>query len=298
MANAPKSKSKAGQANADAWDAIAAFEQILDAIPNDHVALEALVNAYEMVGEQAKACNYIVKLGNLLVEQGDIEAALALVDKLKQFGKANPEAVKTIALIEEARLNRTALVPPTAKTQATALPDATPVVREKIEVVKRTSNVADELSFAWHMLQSKIITQDEYSTVAQDLTEMSAGEAKVTVSVLHVLHDRGLRNLEAVIAFSAKDTGTPAVSLSVFDLQKSVVTLLPLDFSIQRGVLVFEVLGATALVALLNPYNTKLREDVKALLEQKCHFFITLPSDFDNAISKFKSFLEAPAEKI
>jgi len=162
----------------------------------------------------------------------------------------------------------------------------------------RTSNVADELSFAWHLLQSNIITQDEYSTVAQDLTEISAGDAKITVSVLHVLHDRALRNLDNVVAFAARDSSTPVVSLSLFDIQKEVAGLMPVDLIIQRGALPFEMMGPNVLVAVLNPYNKKLRDDVQSVIGRKCHYFITLPSEFDGAVGKIKSLLEGePARK-
>jgi len=304
MADSLKKKDDGVQGGGDAWDAIAAFEQILDVIPNDHVALDALAHAYEMVGDHSKACEYLVRLATLMIEQDDIESASSLLEKLKPYAKSNPDAAAVVTRIEKSTLDREPQSPPVQSQvpqPVSANPERQslqpPVNREKFEAVKRTSNVADELSFAWHLLQSSIITQDEYSTVAQDLTEISAGEANVTVSVLHVLQDRGLRNLESVIAFSARDSSTPVVSLSIFDLQKETVSLMPLDFIIQRGALPFEVLGSTVLIVLLNPYNKKLRDDIQMLLGKKCHFFITLPSEFDNAVGKIKGMNEGDTEK-
>jgi len=49
---------------------------------------------------------------------------------------------------------------------------------------------------------------------------------------------------------------------------------------------VFELLGTNALVVIMNPYNKQLRQDIEAAVGRKCHFFMALSSDFDQAINK------------
>ena len=123
----------------------------------------------------------------------------------------------------------------------------------------------------------------------QDLTDISSSEASVTISVLHVLSDRGFKNLSRIMANVAKDCGTPIISLSNFDLQQSSYALLPLEFMLKRGVLVFELFGKEALVVVMNPYDKQLMKDVETLIGRKCYFFMTAPTEFDGALNKIKN---------
>ena len=48
--------------DANVRDAIVAFEQILEAIPDDRVALEMLAEAHEQAGNKDKAVEYLARL--------------------------------------------------------------------------------------------------------------------------------------------------------------------------------------------------------------------------------------------
>ena len=61
MAKQPEKKSKE-ELEAEVWSAISAFEQILEAIPNDRASLEALSNTYEQIGDHTKAKEYMLRL--------------------------------------------------------------------------------------------------------------------------------------------------------------------------------------------------------------------------------------------
>jgi len=147
-----------------------------------------------------------------------------------------------------------------------------------------TFSMPDELAFAWGLLEAKELTQEEYSSVVQDLTEMSSVDSATTVSVIHVLEGRAFKNLEKVIGFVSKECGAPIISLSSFELRHEATSLLSPDFMMKRGVMVFEVLGKDALVVVMNPYDRQLRKDTETMSGRRCHFFMTLPSEFDRAL--------------
>jgi tetratricopeptide (TPR) repeat protein len=284
-----KTKSKSGDpSNVDPWEAISTFEKILQAFPNDYVALDALVHAYETVGDHTRALEYLLRLANLLIEQADVDSSVMLIEKIRQYEDIDPQVKAVIARI-------VALQTSEAEKQPLKVPELKPTSRGQ-EALKRTSPVADELSFAWHLLQTGLLTQEDYVAVAHDLTEVSAKEAALTVSVLHVLHDRGYRNLSAVMAFVAKDSNIPLLAISSFDLQAETAALLPLDFVIRRGALAFETIGPDVLVAVMNPYNQVLREDVKEILGRQCHFYLTSPADFDAAVNRIRTMSEEKKE--
>jgi hypothetical protein len=289
MADPKKAKDKSGDAGSDAWEAITVFEQILAAIPNDSDTLATLVHAYEMVGDHIRAREYLIRLANVLMDKGDAESAGMLLDKLKSFaGEGDAEALAALRRVEA--MGGGAVDEP-VPAQAVAEPA---IVSRASAAAKRASTVSDELAFAWHLHQSNFLTQEEYAKVAQDLTEVSTSEAEVTVSVLHVLNDRGFRNLENVVTFACRETNTPPISLGSFELVRDTQAILPLDYCIRRGVLIFELMGTNALVTVLNPYNKALRQEVQSLVNRPCYFFMATPADFDLTIGKIKEKNKEP----
>ena len=260
----------------EVWAAISAFEQILEAMPDDRASLEALSGAYEQIGDHARAKEYYVRLSRVLLSEGDAVTAKEVVGHLQSYAAEDLDVQR---LAE--RLARLAEGEAAPASEEPALPQHAPT-----KAVSMDFNMADELSFTWNLMESKEITQEEYASIVQDLTEMSASESASTVSVLHVLEARGSKNLDRIIAFAAKHAETPYISLGSFDLQHAVVSLLPMDFVVRRGALVFGLLGKDAMAVVMNPYDKGLRQDVQSLAGRTCHFYLTKASEFDQAVSK------------
>jgi tetratricopeptide (TPR) repeat protein len=266
------------------WSAIAAFEQIVETIPNDRVSLEALSHAYEQVGDLARSRDYLVRLANVVVDEKDRDAADLLRERLVRYA-ASDEKVRQAEARIEAYL---ASGQPEAKV-ITLVEEASLAAQKRKtagESDRSTSHVAAELSFAWTLFQAGELSQEEYATVAQDLSETSAGHANVTVSVLHVLQDRGNRNVERIVAFAARETGTPMIPLSLFDVQDGALSLLPMDFVTRHSAIAFEIMGNDVLVAVLNPYNKAMRRKVETIIGRTCHYFLTLPAEYDAVLER------------
>jgi len=275
----------------EVWSAISAFEQILEAMPNDRASLEALSHAYEQISDHVRAKDYMLRLGNVLINEGDVEAARQLREKIEQYAEKDPAVQELIARIEK-------LIHDQGKDGALA--HGAEVQPEQVpggvgERVSMNFNMADELSFAWNLLEANELTQEEYASVVQDLTEMSAEDTIVPISVLHVLEGRGFKNLEKIIAAVSKECDTPIISPSSFELQPKAVSILPMNFMVRRGAILFESLGKDGLVVVMNPYNKQLRKDVETLAGRKCHFFITIPSEFDKTLEKIAEMLAEKA---
>jgi len=288
-----------GDQESEVWSAIAAFEQILEAIPNDRTSLATLAHAYEQIGDLARAKDYTVRLANIVLGEGDHEEAKDLLPKLAMFA-ADDDAATTVlkrlqAFVEASEGTKGASSLADGKdAEKTASSAAVQSQTAKAAASGRTSvNIANELPLAWNLLKANELTQEEYSNVVQDLTELFATDAAVTVSVLHVLHDRAFKNLPKVLARLAKDCGTPIIAVSNFELQPEAFSLLPLDFIVKRGVVLFDFFGDAALAVILNPYDKELMKDVEHIVGRKCFFYLTPPSEFDIAVGKVRIWFEA-----
>ena len=270
--------------DADVRDAIMAFEQILEAIPDDRVALEMLAEAHEQAGNKDKAVEYLARLGHAVVAEGDADSAADLVGKLKALGAGHPVAEQAIAQLDKLLQSQ----------KASAAPD-----RKAVDAGRRKNvDIANELTMAWNILQAGEISQEEYSAIVHDLSENSSKNVAVPVSVMHVLHDRGFKTIEKIIGFLVKDkeAGLPLITLAGFDIQSSSYSLLPIEFMRHRGAIVFEQMGRDLLVAVLNPYDFDLREEVRKITDRHCHFYLVTASDFDAALENISKAIKQAQE--
>ncbi|MEI6563285.1 MAG: hypothetical protein WCO42_03135 [bacterium] len=274
------------------WSAIAAFEQIVETIPNDRVSLEALSHAYEQVGDLSRARDYLTRLASVVIDEKDRDAAEFLRERLLRFAATDPVAREAGAKIE-AFLSAGL---PQAKTFELATDAQSIETKNRIATESRNAHVASELSFAWTLFQAGELSQEDYALVAQDLSAVSTSSAPVTVSVLHALHDRGHRSLERIMSFASRDSGVPVIPLSLFEITEAARSLLPLDFMIRYGVMPFELMGSDVLVAVLNPYNRQLRENVQTAIGRRCHIFMAGPGEFDVMMELFSRKDHAPVE--
>ncbi len=264
------------------WNAIAAFEQILEAMPDDRSSLETLAHAYTHIGDRTRAVQYLVRLGRVILDEQDAEAAGDLCRQLAEY-----EGTGEVAELQT-RLKALADGQPLA---AAPLPEpredagATP----RVDRSKLIFRVTDELALAYTLLEAGELAQADYAAIAQDLSEMSTGRSAMTISVLHVLEHRAFKHLERVMAYIATRGRAPVVLLHCFEPPRETLALLPLEFIIRRGAIVFELIKEDALVAVMNPMDQRLRADVTELTGRTCHFFTTLASEFDSLAAKLHS---------
>jgi tetratricopeptide (TPR) repeat protein len=271
MTDAQHAKSPS-EAETEVWNAIAYFEKILEALPHDRLSLETLAGAYEKVGDHTRAKACTLRLARVLIDEADEDDIDELLVKIRQFDRSDPEVKAVITSLES--LNP-------AKVMA--------VVRDDMDQLsRRSTNIAGEISMAWNLLQANKLNQEDYARIVHDLSENSARTPDMPVSTLHVLQDRSHPGFNEILAFIASDCSLPFISLANFDIQPATAALLPLEFCIKRGAMVFELMGNDALAAILNPYDTQLSRDMEDLTGKTCYRFLVTPADFDAALEKIK----------
>ena len=268
---ADKSNSSA-HSDAEIKSAIIAFEQILDAEPNDRLALETLSEAYERMGDEVKAVSLLVRLAEVVANENDVKTAPGVIARLKNLsGTAESlQAQKTLQdLVSHHNL---------------ALGEAP----EEAVPVRRNHDITREVSLAWDLLQAEEIGQDIYAGIVHDLSENSSKHLDVPVTVLHALQDRNYPQLDRVLAFLARASGKPLIALTHFETIPEINKLLPPDFMSRRGAIAYEKLGRDLLIAVLNPFDTELQEDCRKATDRRCHFNLTSAAEYDATLAAIR----------
>lgn len=263
----------------EVWNAIAAFEQILEAMPDDRVALESLYEAYLKIGDQSSAHKYLLRLARVVISERDEKAAQELLSRLQNSGPPDKESAVLIKELSE-------LV---SKKEVPPAPPHTPARHKPV-------GITAELSLAWKLLEAGHIQQDEYDTIVKDLSENSAKHLNTPVTVLHVLEDRQFRHANSILAFLSRDSGLPVIPLSRFEIPPECFRLLPNEIMEHRGAIVFDTMGRDVLVAILNPYDAELQREVEEATQRKCHFFLTPAAEYDAALADIRAKIAAENE--
>jgi tetratricopeptide (TPR) repeat protein len=258
----------------DLADSVAMLEQILEVMPQDLVALKALYNAYCQCGHREQAFEYLGTLADIACNSNDAETAEFIVEQLPDFREMFPSEV---ALQLERIQTEVGFGGPTAA----AASEANPASATEAES-------GEELALAWKLFEENQLSQEEYSSVLHDLTEVSSKEVDVPVSVLHVLNDRGFKQINRIINHMSARSGVPCISLLNFELPEQMAEVLPLEFSARDGALPFSFFGNDLLVAVLNPFSHVLIDKVEKTSGHRCHTYLVSADQYDIALGKLR----------
>lgn len=255
---------------AEALSVIEAFEQVLEAAPEDIGALDALYRAHEIVGNRARAREYLLRLARLYLEQRNFAEAEALREDLRRLGGGDAETTGLLARLD-------------ALSQPSPPPAAPTGTEDEIAIVE------SELALAWRLHSAELLDQETYAAVANDVTEAAARSDGGVISALHALHRRSFAGFDDLIAFLAKDSRTPMIPANAFEVTPECRALLPTEFMARRGVVPLDTIGSAALIAVLNPMDEALRNEIRRRTGRECHFFLTWPAHFEARLARLLS---------
>lgn len=143
---------------------------------------------------------------------------------------------------------------------------------------QRKLNMPDfipEILLAQHLKRSKQISEPEYRLILQDLCWCGSKEQTTPRTCLFVLHDRELPHAVKAVEFLCHDASTPFIDLTLIHPDPDLLEVLPPESCVRRAACVFGEVGGEPMVALLNPFNLRLRDDIGRRLDCTPHFFLT-----------------------
>lgn len=254
-------------------DSISMLKQILEVMPDDVEALHAVYKAYRGAGEYAEAFEYLKRLVRICIDGDETASFSSLQDELRKYKGEHPEEVT--ALLE--RLD-------VFSETETAVADSSLDDDEE-----QSQDVNEELALVWRLYEEGQLEQDDYLSVLHDLTEVSEKEVDVPVSMLHTLNDRGFTHMNRIMNYLSSRSGVPCISLSSFELPKDVSDMLPDCFRTSKGAFPFGEFGDDLLVAVLNPFNHALMQEVEEESGRRCHTYLVMPDEYDRSLERIRA---------
>lgn len=261
-------------------EGVAYFENMLKVLPGDRTALEFLAVAYGQLDDLPNRRKALVGLANVLLAEHDLDAAAQIAEHLAQFSE--PDAQAAILRIQAATAQDAPSSPLPVPQSLTPAPTAVRcAVKSELDLVKQ-------------LVRAKIITDALADSVMQHLTPLAEAPGRTLISAMSVLEREEPALWEKAVEYLADEYHTPPVDLSAFDPNPELAQNLPESIACVRGVLPFAKLDKTLLVAILNPSDPELRNDVRDCLETECRFFIASPQLVEPFLEKIWSAPETP----
>jgi hypothetical protein len=255
----------------------AMLEQILEVMPDDLFTLRALYETSLKLELPEKAFDCLKRLDDGARASQNAEIIAFVLNQYASIVDDMPEIQKRIDRLQELQM------------VANMLSSATPETPSST----RHADIESEMALAWELFQDEQLTQDEYSNVLHDLTEMSSREMSIPVTVLHVLHDRNFSRFDRLMTHLCQKSGVPTIALSQFDEREELRETLPLDFISRHGALPFSQVGGDLLLAVLNPQDKELIDQASEMAGRRCHPYLVSPQEYDQRLAQIKKALTA-----
>lgn len=275
-------------------ETISLFEGILQSSPDDQMALEALAAAYQQAGNELRARSTLLRLANVILVRRDAAGAANAIEMLRPLAQSDFDALESMTALEA--LVKGQAVPgsvPGAKApgfkfrRGAAAAPAVPSSEPPSGIALNKQILKREMQLAWDLLEAGEINQDEYSQLLDDVTQQINGaNNNRTISLLHSIVDRNIPGYDHIMEFVKKRGNCPYISLSSFDPQKCDLHGVPPNYLLRQGALPFDSIDGELLIAVLNPGDSALQEDLRKYFGVPCHFYFVSPEEYDLALVK------------
>jgi hypothetical protein len=210
----------------------------------------------------------LAEAANRISERNHPDLAYFLYNQLELFSQLSPEAGEAYERLSH-------LI---AEDSGAFDPNTVHLDQRKLTM----TDLIPEILLAQHLVRNRALSDSEYRLVLQDLCWCDAKKMNTPRSCLYVLSDRDLPHEGRAIEFLAHDSAAPFLDLRQIKPDPDLLDILPLEHTERRAAVVFGEVGGEPMVALLNPYNLRLKEDVADHLECDPHFFLTRAAGYNH----------------
>ena len=272
-------------------EAIAFFEQMLQTMPDDRTSLEFLSVAYEQTGQTDKYLECLIRLADCLLNEKDFDNAQSIAMRLSAFAdyaQARAAVERVTECVQQQILKET-LEPSKGgvlSKQSSGASDVGMYQEAGLEVqaLSRAASAA-EMELVWYWKERNLLPKEVCMDILHILTENQVSDHPVLISALALLDEQHPELTERLMEEMQRVSEMPPIPLELFDVQAAAEVLSPVFVHV-RGVLPFALLGGEALVAVLNPLNKALQDEVTARAGKPCHFFFAHPRVWQEAAKK------------
>lgn len=242
-------------------EAIRILEDKLHEVEDPAGMLITLFDLYTEIEELNDAGNCLVEVARCVIAGEHPELCFFLYNNLELFAQLNPEAQAAYD----------ALAGLISKSDEDLGANTLHLDQRKIY----QHDLIPELLLAQHLMRARKISDAEYKVILHDLCWYTTHAPTAPRTLAYVLEDRALPHRDTALEFLAHDAGVPFIDLQLIEPDPQALELLPRDFMQIRAACAYGFVAGEPLIAVLNPFNLQLRDDVSMQMDLPCHYTFT-----------------------
>jgi hypothetical protein len=297
------------------------FEVITQANPQDCQSLDILKDAYQRVGKQQEALGIARKLADTYVELGQYSAAMLEYEGILQKDTDNPEVIAALGEVEEKLQKSGQLKPQVATPAAPATPppsgslggginlDFRSVISEggtlmttpatlRADSGMRLATSADQINLsltddgnaplAKFLIQHRLVTEEVVSSALERVTKKNKDLAPgvLATSLIDEICRRGAIEMDILLAGILDRSKFAYIPLEYYDVDRSIVKMLPESLTIGRLMVPFDILSRTVMIATANPFDALGKEAAQQLLDYNVQWHLASPQAIFKSLSE------------
>ncbi|MDD4101303.1 MAG: hypothetical protein PHU80_01560 [Kiritimatiellae bacterium] len=277
-------------------EAIGFFEQMLLSMPGDRTSLEFLAVAYEQTGQADKRRDCLIKLAETLLIEKDYDNAQIIAGHLSAFADYPPAQAAVARVFEEVqgqilksqfRKDVEDMGAGAARDVAEGAPQDSGLA---VHALSRSAAAA-EMDLVWLWKERDYLPKEMCMDVLHVLTDRPVTDTPMLISALALLDEQHPEMTDALMESMQKDSEMPAIPIELFEPSPAAARILPTVFVQVKGVVSFALVSGEALVAVLNPFNKALFDEIIELAGRPCHFFLAHPRTMAPVFEKLTTTL-------
>ena len=283
------------------------FEVISQAEPGDCQSYDILKEAYLKIGQIEAALQVSRKLAEAYLNMGLYSSALLECEGILQLQPNSPDIVALMGEIESrtapASSNRNGshgsdygLISDVAE-QGASLVALSPGrgkngVGKNGDASKEAAAVLDPGQddgndhFAKFLTFHRIVPETDITpalTRVQTVNRRLNGQA-VATSLLDELTKSGSYDIENVLSSLIDATKFGYVPLEYYDIDRSVVRMLPENLTLGRLIVPFDIVSRTMMIALCNPFDAAAKQAVQSSMDYHIQWYLAKPASISRVL--------------
>ncbi len=297
------------------------FEVITQANPQDCQSLDILKDAYQRVGKQQEALAIARKLADTYVELGQYSAAMLEYEGILQKDADNPEVMAALGEVEEKLQKSGQLKPHVATAPAAPAPggslggginlDFRSVISEGGTLMTTAATLRPESGsgmrlassneqinlsltddgnapLAKFLIQHRLVTEEVVSSALERVNKKNKDLAPnvLATSLIDEICRRGAIEMDTLLAGILERSKFAYIPLEYYDVDRSIVKMLPESLTIGRLMVPFDILSRTVMIATANPFDALGKEAAQQLLDYNVHWHLASPQAIFKALGE------------
>lgn len=297
------------------------FEVIVQASPQDTQSLEILKDAYLRLGKTSEGSGVARRLADTYRELGQFSQSLLEYETLLQREPNNMEVMAAIGEVEE-QLQKSGQAKGGAKSLS-ALADNIQLDFGSVQPLSPSPSEGGNLvttsqthragsngsaralaaddgneTLAKFLVQHRLVSDDVVAAAFERVSKKNKARNPnmLAASLIDEISRRGNIELETLLSGILDRSKFAYIPLEYYEVDRSVVKMLPEDITLARLIIPFDVMSRTLMVAMANPFDAAGKETVQQLLDYNIQWHLASPQAINKVLTETYRITTAASE--